>query len=574
MHIKYIFYLLLFPASFAVGWGILNQNAYVKQFTFGFCFAAMILISVFQSIRKNNVCVHITFGDIFVLGLLSLYGYFYTGTCNDLDFALPFVYFLFYCFMRIQSTDSSQDALRALSLIIPIVILLHVLICVFQFAGILPSAHKYFSAGSTFGNPDMLGAYLAVLLPFCFICKYKIFGKILSCLTVILLLILQARTAIVAVSITGILYLFLSGKLSKKTFFLWIPLATIAGLVLLIWWHPSSFCGRLFIWFISLKMLVQHPEGWGLYAFEKHYPEFQCNYIATHNVPEIFNPDVVHSSYNEFLNIGVTMGIGGLLLFVALVIHVVAIAYKTRSPLLYPACSFLIVSLSYFPSKIVPLTIVCIAFLSLILQGSRKLFACTCSIRWRLLFFIPLLISVLTITGLSMVRYNKWQMAVKQVKNEDKKEQVSMLFEDNYPAMKGNGRFMITRADFQYRMGDTLASLASMQEASHFFCDVVFLMNIAELYEATGQIQNAKTAYNQAVNISPAQFNAAYQQILFLQRIGEKQAAYDLSIKLFHKPIKSSFYVDPYIIKERLRKIIQSHQQEEIIIDSVNLIKR
>jgi hypothetical protein len=559
----YIFYSLLFVVSFVASQGALNENIYIKEFAFGFAFAAMIIVAIIQSVKHGKIQIRITWGDFFVAGLASVYAYFYIGTYNDLDFVLPLIYFLYYCFMRMQDMKGFQDTIRVLSHIVIPVILLHILFCILQLTGIIPSFHPYFSVGCAFGNPDMLGAYLAVLLPFCYISRtHKIFKFSVLFLGIILLLLLQARTAIVATVITGILYMFLSGKISKKQLIKWIVLPFITVLGLLIWWHPSSFGGRLFIWFTSLNMIIKKPLGWGLYAFEKHYPEFQSEYVTNHDkISDIFNLDVEHSPFNEFLNVGVALGISGLLLFILFVIFVLVTAYKIRTPLLFPICAFLIVSISYFPFKIAPLTVICITFTALIINSSQIKPLFIINIRQKTWLLVPILLIVTLSTYNTWNKYSKWQMAVENVQVEEKWHIANNCFLDIYPSMKGNGRFLITMSKSYYQTGDTLTAFSLMKEAEQFFCDDVFLKNLALLYEQNGQITEAGILLNKAVNIVPERFIIAYERILFLQRTGQHKEAYDEAIKLYRKPVKSSHYADPFIIKSKLRTLIQSYNE-------------
>jgi hypothetical protein len=553
----------LFAVSFVACQGALNENIYIKEFVFGLVFAVIILFTVTQSVKHGKIQIRITWGDIFILGLASVYMYFYIGTYNDLDFVLPLIYFLYYCFMRMQDMKGFQDTVHVMSHIVIPVILLHILFCILQLTGIIPSFHPYFSIGSAFGNPDMLGAYLAVLLPFCYISRiHKIFKFSVLFLGIILLLLLQARTAIVATLITGILYMLMSGKISKKQLVKWLILPFITVLGLLIWWHPSSFSGRLFIWFTSLNMMIEKPVGWGLYAFEKHYPEFQSEYVASHDkISDAFNLDIVHSPFNEFLNIGVTLGTGGLLLFILFVIFVFVTAYKIRTPLLFPVCAFLIVSISYFPFKIVPLAIIYITFTAFIINSSQLKPLFTVNIQQKAWLLVPILLIVSLLTWNNWNKYNKWQFAVENAQIEEKWHISSACFSDIYPAMKGNGRFLITMSKLRHQMGDTLASFSLMKEAEQFFCDDVFLKNLALLYEQNGQIAEAKILLHKAVNIVPEQFGIAYERILFLQRTGKHREAYDEAVKLYHRPVKYSYYADPFIIKAKLRTLIQSYNE-------------
>jgi len=555
---NYLIYTLLFLVSFVAGNGILNENIYIKQFAFGVAFVAMTVVNLFLPQKHGEI--RVKWGDVFVAALLVVYLCFYIGTNNNLDFIQPFICFLFYLFMRMQAEEKPEEAIQALCRIVPMAMLLHVLCCVLQFFKFIPSFHGYFQVGSTFGNPDMLGTYLAILSPFCYVGKgKKIFGIIVLCLVIILLLLIQARTAIVAIAVAGILYLLQSGKLSKKIFFFWILPPLVVGLALLVWWHPASVAGRLFIWWIALNMFISRPLGWGLFAFEKHYLEFQADYVARHDIPAIFTPDIVNSSYNEFLNVGVTLGIGGLLLFLLFVAFALFAVHKAKSPLLYPLCAFLIVSLTYFPLSIVPVAVIGVAFAALAISHcSTSLVPFNLSKKW---LFIPIVAPVMLLTWNNYHSYRQWQTAF-SYGNDGQYDESNIRFAELYPTMKGNGRFLITWANVQRQVGDSVQCLQLMKEAEQFFCDNIFLGNLALLYEQNGQVEEARICFEKAVNMIPDHFNIAYNRILFLQRIGQEEEAYQAAVKLYNQPVRSKYYADPFIIKARLKKLIQSKQEQ------------
>jgi tetratricopeptide (TPR) repeat protein len=111
-------------------------------------------------------------------------------------------------------------------------------------------------------------------------------------------------------------------------------------------------------------------------------------------------------------------------------------------------------------------------------------------------------------------------------------------------------------------MGDTEASFSLLKQTGNYYSDPYFLRILALAYENAGNINEAKYKFDLAVNMIPEQFNVAYEQILFLQRTGEKQKAYELALKLYNKPVKSTFYADPIIIKAKLKMMIQSCPKE------------
>ena len=112
-------------------------------------------------------------------------------------------------------------------------------------------------------------------------------------------------------------------------------------------------------------------------------------------------------------------------------------------------------------------------------------------------------------------------------------------------------------------MGNACEALSLLKEAEDFFCDNILLCNMATLYEEAGQIYEARNAFNKAVNIVPGAFNIAYERILFLQRTGAHQEACAEAIKLYNKPVISSYYADPFIVKSKLRVFINDYEEEK-----------
>ena len=162
---QYLFWLIPFFVSFATASGDLNNNFYIKLFAFEFAFILMFVYNAYKKERNFRIAFSISYPDVLIIGLLIIYFYFYAGYCNIIDHSVSLIYLLFYFFIRSNFDNKSVDALIK---IVPLIIASHLLICLLQYFRIIPNYSIYFEVGSTFGNPDMLSAYLAVLLPFCY----------------------------------------------------------------------------------------------------------------------------------------------------------------------------------------------------------------------------------------------------------------------------------------------------------------------------------------------------------------------------------------------------------------------
>lgn len=556
--IKYIFWSFPFLISFTTYSGRLNDNHYIKLFAFEFIFIIMFVFNVLKrkSVKHFNKTLYIS--DILVLGLLVTYSFFYIGEYNIIDNSVFLMYVLFYFFIRNCSDRKAIDILMNSA---PIVIALHLLLCILQHFQFFPNFNSHFEIGSTFGNPDMLSAYLAVLLPFCYMNnKLKVFRVILIGLIISLFFFLQARTAIVTTVIVLLFYYIRKRKIPKMYIISGI-LMLVAGFILLICWHEISVLGRLYIWIVALSMIISKPFGWGPYAFEKHYPEYQSKFTVEHpEIANILNYDIVHSPFNEFLNIAVTVGIIGLILYLLFVAYILITAYKTKSLLFYPLLAFQIVSLSYFPFKIIPLTVIYIICCSIVISTSKlyKIDIATSLAKSKLFTFI-IIVPVLFCFLFGLFSFSYWKKAIKQSSEAKTYSHACESFKRSQPFLRNNGRFLISFAELKYKMNDDSA-LFLMEQADNYFADVAFLHNLALLYEQAGRIEDAKIKYEIAVNMSPKNINISYAQICFLQRTGDIDKAYQLAILLRKKITNTPSKYNNQLVLKKINELIDCYE--------------
>jgi len=553
----------------------LNGNLFIKEVAveviIGLFSIPLILFLLFSS---QQIRFRVTLIDFLIAGLLIIYSYYFVLFYHDSSVHLnPFYYGLYYFILKLVLDNNEGkvglENFEQIIIIVPLVLLAHSTLVIFQRIGFFPALHTHFSNGSTFGNPDMLGAYLAVLMPFCLIIKgrWKALGQIAFFSGLFVLFTIEARTAILALLISGSLWLFLNRRISLK----WVILLMLVFLVvlgLLILWHPESVYGRLFIWFVSLKMILVKPFGWGLYAFEKNYPEFQASFLSNNqNIPKIISPELVHSPFNEFLHIGVVMGIPGMLIFAILVVLLFFLAIKSRSVLIYPLLIFFVVSLSYFPFFIAPLVALIIPMLVSVSLKSNLLFKLSLTGKLSKIPGVGLLglsILMITLSISSFIDLKKWQKAVIFSGSENTLSDSENTFREIYPRMKRNGRFLISYSNLKYKQGDNRNALKFLEEAEHLFCDISISIRLARFYQKSGNYAAAEKMLDQAINIAPKSFEAYYEKILFLRNIGDLQRAYLETLKFIKRPQSKSLYPDEEILKSRLKSWIYDYEQKEL----------
>jgi len=414
--------------------------------------------------------------------------------------------------------------------------------------------------GGTFGNPDMFGSYLAVLMPFCLmqLRSFKIFGITVYFLSLVILILIQARTSLVAQLGCGLIWILLNLR-NKLIVTLIIGTLSIVLIFLLITWHPESVFGRFFIWFVSIKMIILKPFGWGLFAFERDFPLFQASVLPeAESMMKLFTPEVVHSPFNEFLNMGVTIGVIPLVLFLVLCYIIFLNLVKMKAIIIYPMLALFIISLTYFPFKIAPIIVIIIPLIAYISHKDPNCLHLKFSrfygtILLLLMFIASLALSMKTINTSRF--FNRWQYCYSLMPSAESNLELEHIFVQLYPELRTEGRFLVTYSNYLIGMGKTYEGLELLEEATYYFCDITLYLHLAHLYEHLGFTTLAEEKYDLAMSLDPSKLKAAYEKVLFLQRTEQLNEAYLAILEILSRPLEDSVFADNYIIIKYLNKL-------------------
>ena len=186
-------------------------------------------------------------------------------------------------------------------------------------------ADIYGRATATFDNPNYLAAYLAAVFPFALYLFNKVSGKLrllsaFSCVSIVLCVVFTwSRAAWLAIIICFVLYLVIITRKSLKyilgavaltpLFSLFVPSSVVNRFLSIGNIADSSTLYRLYTWNGCINMIRDYlwgGIGYGQTAFETIYPLYAFAGIET----------AVHS-HNLYLQIIISMGIGGLVMFAA-----------------------------------------------------------------------------------------------------------------------------------------------------------------------------------------------------------------------------------------------------------------
>lgn len=182
------------------------------------------------------------------------------------------------------------------------------------------------SINGTFGNPNVVGIFLALLVPIAIFKSQKsqnekfiyLFFSSIFILTVILTM---CRSAIVFLIFSLLTYAvsYFSLIRFKKLILISLIIFGLFVSLLSIWGSKKdSNESRRLIWKVTWKMIKEKPlTGYGLANFEKEYNLYQSQYLKhkSTSVNELYATGYIRQPYNEFYYFWVTGGITNLLIY-------------------------------------------------------------------------------------------------------------------------------------------------------------------------------------------------------------------------------------------------------------------
>lgn len=186
---------------------------------------------------------------------------------------------------------------------------------------------------STLGHPDWLGVWLLLTLPV--VCRTQRWRWFWIVLQVLALILTASKAAFLGlgVFVLGVL-IFQKGQRGKV--FLGAIMAVLLFAAVLMRLYPDNFFlfrsleARSVIWSNSVQMIKENPLGYGVEMFSYFYPRFSTVDLWEY---EAFGATIEHP-HNQFLELWITVGPLGILLFYGLVLAILVPHLRKENSLL------------------------------------------------------------------------------------------------------------------------------------------------------------------------------------------------------------------------------------------------
>lgn len=520
----------LFSTVFALHNDLANDVVSAKYFWF---YLAMGLIAVSLTIAflfSSKFKIVFSFSD-FLFGLVCLVGVlpFLMGTeVINTKFILFVLLFILYFYFRLILSLGKFHR-NVLIVCIILTALAESVWGLRQLYGFIPSQHNLFLLTGSFFNPGPYAGYLAMILPLAFyflLADYKVwkakFNKKLLFFYVRWIISASAFVAIVLVlpaamsraawiaacgscAFVGITYWARSHNvkacfLKNRKIILSISVLLIVLLAVgaagMYRFKKDSADGRVFIWKTTISAMLKNPLGVGLGNFAGAYGSVQAAYFklgkATEQEKRVAgNPEY---AFNEYLQIGLELGVAGLLLFLAVVVLALYKGLKfSRFETTGALISLLIFASMSYPFSVLPYLIVFVFLLADTASCSTATQSVTLSpIPSKVILVVSFIIVVLCLQNryASYQAYKDWKMT-KIMFSMNQFEEVKDDYKNLEPYLSDKVEFLFEYGQVLSKTGAYRKSNEVLQQATRISCDPM-------LYNVMGK--NYQALSNQSVN--------------------------------------------------------------------------
>lgn len=546
-------------------------------------FMLSLRISLCDGLNRNNF----SFADLILL-LITTYILFSRYEFGEVVFSIKTVIFLCLVleyfiiktfFLQLNGRETKIFA-EVILITVFIIILINCAHGLLQYIGRLPSHSSYFIVTGNFPNPARFANTIVAFSPAIIGCLFLTVPNLyirlsLKILAIILLLFVffilyTTYTRGTWLPFLGA-FLFLAlqrsliiSKLRDIRFLIAAIIITLIVGCLLFQLKPESSLGRLTIWKITTKMILEKPiTGIGYGEFENRYNLYQAKYFLNGHASadEIRRADIVRYPYNIFLQILSEQGLIGFLLFLFFIIPVFVKALFTTNESNYEgfirkislAGIITIVGCGFtsYPFDILPVIILFALYMAIASGAANRNISAHSSNRKSFVVGLCLIIN-----SLMLIRYAKTEYTSnRQLRDVMESDSSPQSLETFYEEFKDNPDFLKAYSEEMLSRKKYNLLIATVNKPSLPLIFPETLTSLARAFSAIHKPDSAEKYYKIASNIIPNRFSLRYDLLYFYYSNRMYGKAYILSRNILAMPVKIESY-DVTDIQNKTKKIM------------------
>ena len=436
-----------------------------------------------------------------------------------------------------------------------------------QLFGFALSNNAFFPLTGTFNNPGPLGCLLAVTVAVAGSATYDYQERMKYSLTgfasipffflfmtcafcAVMLPSTLSRGAIVALSVAVCIFMLRETRCVQwlcqhKMAAACIAVAIIALCVGLFFLKKDSAIGRLHIWNMECRAILNHPLGTGSGSFEGTYGAVQEEFFRSRNRPAAIVrvagcPD---HSFNEYLGIGVEFGIPAMLLAIGIVAGCICVLLVKRSPLAYGLIVLAVFAFFSYPLDVPLLAGIFSVFLG---AATAEIFKMTQK-RWTLAISVVLLAaSVYALAVIHVPKEREREIAEaswRRAKYWSDTKRYDLAIEEfslSKDILLNNKRFLYDYGYALYLAHRNEESLKVLERGALVSNDPMFHNIMGRNYEALGYMNRAEEEYWIAHYMVPCRLYPLQRLILLYLSQGRYEDAAFIRKKALAMPVNAS----------------------------------
>lgn len=435
--------------------------------------------------------------------------------------------------------------------------------CLLQSNHIITNLNSNYIIGGSYGHPAFTAISISILTPYIVhpIREYtfrRIIFKTLIPISLIFYLVfsLKSRAALISVILSLTVIVLAKAKMTNNIKFCISTFLTGILVFLITFVKSDSSLGRIYIWKKCLTIISENlffGVGFGRFAFE--YNKYQSFYLSelSYKTRESFLADYSESAFNEFLQIGIEMGVLGIAFILALLICL--FYFKDKNSLTKPffngfLFSFIPLFIGWSVLRYFPLGCFFFVGIALLSKQLRDQHIMSLNLKNKLSvkftsFFILVLIGSFVYIRAGYVAMN-WSI------QNDKKPKYGLNLSNAYSELQYSDWYIYKYCDFLIKKNDYKRAAFVAESSSQW-------LNSPALYHYLYRIHFERREYKKAIkdldyliNISPTKIYPKYSLAKLFYYSGNKIKADSLTkeiLKIKPKIINA----DVILMKEELK---------------------
>lgn len=311
--------------------------------------------------------------------------------------------------------------------------------------------------------------------------------------------------------------------------------------------------GRLLIWNITTKMILDKPWGFGIGGFNAHYMNYQVDYFkTTDNEYLVSLANNIYEPFNEYLKIGVEFGIIILLLFLFWIIKIWRSSNDGDEEIhgkkiLMILLLFCLVS---YPLKYPFVWVILGYALSLIARGKKT----TCRLKWYYVFPIYFILTGIVIYN-ALLSY-QWKKAFDLSAKSAITKELIMKYENLIYLDSKNPIYIYNYASSLYSLEDYEKSISILEFAQNNLSNYDLSLLLGYNYYRIEDYDLSERYFENSHYMCPNRFIPLYHLLKVYEKTKDNIKADSIAHIIYFKPVKIESPTIKFIKQEALERLV------------------